>query len=637
MRNRPLIGPILLTLLTLGACTVRNDGWAPGAAEEVSVDLALGVGGDSATKASISDITEMNSEFRGMTGVRVVPFFTGLGNTVKTGDQAIGYARSMPDITGGPEDTEVYDGYEYHSGLLEQSHAHLYRGREFLLPATTTALLAYGRATDVEAASERAAKQRNGSLVEAGWEMAESILNTSDISFSPDAIYGDDIASVAGEMAGELSKVAKAFAKVKYYYSYQDHFVEDYAQLSWLEVLPADCSVLADAFMAFVSDTGYGPQLIPGAYVNLLWRLNTLSAVLATFDSDTMVTQHDMVIQHDGIDTYIYAGKELTKGYLYDALCEQLKSAVTACKKALADDYSEYPQSFGFPSGASFLLWNGAAFQAVPEALDGWIPATQYCYMPSLYYYVNTPISTSTSSFIYERYPGKTWPEIVYMHKSGKMITSSTRVIVLDKPLQFACGKLTATIQATVNPLRDRDGKNEFTLDAFSTDFPLTGLIIGGQYKQRYDFSPVVDEAEEQVYRESFMYDARFSGIHVNTRQSDPFYTLVLPTPLEQEVYFYLELRNDSGREFVGADGIIPAGSRFYLAGKIPFDPSEEERGKGVNRIFMQDRNTMLTYRITSLQNAYLCIPQMGNPGLLLGVQTKVNWFFSSSSYVVLG
>ena len=57
----------------------------------------------------------------------------------------------------------------------------------------------------------------------------------------------------------------------------------------------------------------------------------------------------------------------------------------------------------------------------------------------------------------------------------------------------------------------------------------------------------------------------------------------------------------------------------------------------GVNRVFMQDRFTQITCKITSLQNAYLCIPQMGNPELQLGVQTKTNWFFSPSSYVVLG
>lgn len=596
------------------------------------MDLALGVGGDNSTKASVSEITEMQSVFRGMTGVRVLPFFTGLGKTVNTGDQSIGYVRVMPDITGGPEDTQVYDGYEYHSGLLAQSHAHLYRGREFLLPASTTALLAYGRAVEIEAATERATKQLNGSLLEAEWDSQDIFLSTSDITFSPEAIYGEDIASVAGAMADLLTTVASTSVSIEYYYSEQGAYYYDNVSAVWCDD-DLDCEKLHQAFLDFVSLVGTESRLIPGAYVNLMWRLNKLETFLNSFEC-----KDETVIKHGDHDAHISDLITLKKCDLHNALRDKLKDIVLpACKAELTASYSQYPQSFGFPSGASFLLWNGAKFQAVPEALDGWVPATQYCYMPSLYYYVNTPISTSTSSFIYERYPGKTWPEIVSIHKSGKMVTSSTRVVVLDNPLQFACGMLTATIQATVNPLRGRDVQNEFTLDASSTKFPLTGLIIGGQYQQRYDFSPVTDEADEQVLKESFMYDANIPGIYVNTNQSDFFYTLVLPTPLEQEVYFYLELRNDSGYEFVGADGIIPVGSRFYLAGKIPFNPSEEERGRGVNRIFMQDRNTSLTFKVTSLENAYLCIPQMGNPELMLGVQTKVNWFFSSSSFVVLG
>ena len=88
-------------------------------------------------------------------------------------------------------------------------------------------------------------------------------------------------------------------------------------------------------------------------------------------------------------------------------------------------------------------------------------------------------------------------------------------------------------------------------------------------------------------------------------------------------------------KEFKGADGIIPEGSRFYLAGKISA-PSPEKVAEGLNRVFMQDSYTQITCKISSLENAYLCIPQMGNPELQLGVQTKANWFFSSS-YVVLG
>ncbi len=133
------------------------------------------------------------------------------------------------------------------------------------------------------------------------------------------------------------------------------------------------------------------------------------------------------------------------------------------------------------------------------------------------------------------------------------------------------------------------------------------------------------------------MYDSKVPvGTYVNTAPSAAFRTLALPTPLEGSVYFYLELRNDSEKSFHGADGIIPPGSYFYLAGEIPA-PSQTDVDKGVNRVFMQGRYTQISCQVESLKNAYLCIPQIGNPELRLGVQTKTNWFFSPSTYVVLG
>ena len=635
---------MLTALLASGACSVIDDGQACEAVQSHAQSLSLGVGaGTPATKADPAFITEMLSSdaspsFRGLSSIRVIPFFTGLGVNVRPTDKANGFSRLFPDIVGSAADVQVYNGHHFHDGLLEGSHAHYFSGGDALFTGGTTAMLVYARATEPELPEEtlaqRTHKQRYGALVEKGWVGEDNSVPTpSDIGFIPEPIYGNDILTIAGEMADSLTTVASTSVSIPYYYHIHNtdqDWGQDHASAVWSDE-NLDCPELRQAFLDFVSMTGGESRLVPGAYVNLLWRLNVLEAFLGSF-----TCEDETVIMHEDKEAYFSYTEKLKKGYVYNALRDALMANVQTCKNALEASYSQYPQAYGIPSGASFLYWDGAAFQAMPEAIDGWIPATRYCYMPALYYYSNSALSTSYNSDIYEQYPGKTWEQIVALHTAGKMVTRTTRAVVLDTPLQFACGMLVATVQATVNPLCDRGEANQFTLDDSSTRFPVTGLVIGGQYEQRYNFTPVTDNATAEVQQEKFMFDTNVSGTYLNTVPSATFRTLVLPTPLERDVYFYLELRNDSGKDFNGADGIIPAGSRFYLAGKIPA-PSQEDMAAGVNRVFMQDRFTQITCKITSLQNAYLCIPQMGNPELQLGVQTKTNWFFSPSSYVVLG
>ena len=490
-----------------------------------------------------------NPSFRGLSNIRVIPFFTGMGVNVRPTDQANGFSRLFPDIAGSATDAQVFNGHHFHDGLLEGSHAHYYSGGNALFAGGTTAMLVYARATEPELPEEtlarRAHKQLYGSLTEKGWVGEENSTPTpADIGFIPEAIYGSDITTVAAEMAEYLTNVASTSVSVPYVYqNVNQDWVDDHASAVWWDE-NLGCPEMRQAFVDFVSIVGEEHRLIPGAYVNLLWRLNSLKAFL-----DSFTCEDATVIMHGDKEAYLSLTEKLTKGYVNNALRDQLKLNVQTCMDALAS-YSQYPQAYGIPSGASFLFWDGAVFQALPEALDGWIPATRYCYMPALYYYANSTLSTSYSSDIYEQYPGKTWEQIVALYTAGKMVTKTTSAVALDTPLQFACGMLLATVQATVNPLRDRGDAHAFTLDDSSHDFPVTGLVLGGQYEQRYNFTPVTDDESEVLQQELYMFDANVSGTYVNTVKSAAFRTLALPTPLEQDVYFYLELRNDSGQAF---------------------------------------------------------------------------------------
>ena len=105
----------------------------------------------------------------------------------------------------------------------------------------------------------------------------------------------------------------------------------------------------------------------------------------------------------------------------------------------------------------------------------------------------------------------------------------------------------------------------------------------------------------------------------------------MLKTPVDREVYFYLELRNDSGATFSGAEGMIYPGNYFYLAGKL-VKPADSP----FPSIFLQDHYTTTRCVVSSLENAHIAIPELDNPQLVMGVQTTLNWIMAASSYVVL-
>ena len=252
--------------------------------------------------------------------------------------------------------------------------------------------------------------------------------------------------------------------------------------------------------------------------------------------------------------------------------------------------------------------------------------------MPPLYYYVNTLVKTSYDRYIYELYGSKTWEEILPYYSVGGIVTHDVKAIALEDPLQYACAMMVATVKASAAILKDKNG-NDVSID--NEVFPLTGVIIGGQYKQHFDFTPVTDDGDNELQEEHYLFDNHFSNLYLSTSGTDPFRTLVLPTPKDRDVYFLLEFENESGNSFVGADGVIAPDSHFYLAGKLE-PPTDENRAEGLDRAFMSDHYTTVSCTISSLKDAFLAVPQLGDPSLDLGVQTQLTWYFSSSSHVVL-
>lgn len=627
MRCLNVISALLGGLLLVG-CSAQKEP-VSGNANEVPVAMGFAVQGtvSAGTKADVTYFTELASTpvFHGMSEVVLIPFFTGKGINVSANSQANGDPRRLPAFT----------------SLLSGSQAHLYEGADAALPTGTTAMLAYGKASRTSIYPEWKEKQKYGSLKEQGLEWQNTYHYASDVRFDPDPIYEAEhkasVEEVANQIAARLTVVVKEASYTREYTYYTGI---DYSQaavtLTWPSV---EDSQLQEAFNAFKGSGAFNSY-----GVNLLHRLQTL---ITTLDNCTWNNTH--VYKHEGtIETY---GETFYWEDLYRSLRDVVKGKATEVMNSIASNEAQksFPVNLGLPAGAADLKWDGYKFLPAPEGMDGYIPVSQYCYMPSLYYQTASTISTSYDMKVKEKFGDRDWAQVVEdLFRGNKIVTTDVRAVALDNPLGYGCSQLVATLTVSSNDshLRDRGSAN-FEIDAASQIFPVTGLVISGQYAQNYEFLPLVDSDPDGDYQEYYMYDGTINNFVPEITNVRPVYlaldplkkqtirTLVLSSPLNRlESYIYLEFENKSGVDILGIDGVIPNGSRFYLVGKIT--PTEEQKQSGCNRLFEREHAVVLDCSVESLQNAYLSVPRVGNPQLSIGVQTQINWNFSPSSYVVL-
>lgn len=107
-------------------------------------------------------------------------------------------------------------------------------------------------------------------------------------------------------------------------------------------------------------------------------------------------------------------------------------------------------------------------------------------------------------------------------------------------------------------------------------------------------------------------------------------YTLVLDNnkATTKPIYVAVELLNKTGIDFYGADGMIPAGGKFYLIGKL--DPEAATGVTGttttVNRVFLKDYTTKANLTIKDLKNAYNVIPDLRSTAISVGLAVNLEW-----------
>ena len=286
-----------------------------------------------------------------------------------------------------------------------------------------------------------------------------------------------------------------------------------------------------------------------------------------------------------------------------------------------------YPRDLGLPDGAVQVSWNNTAFEYAKTSDNVWASQAQitdYVYPAALYYWTNSTIKVSNETQS-GNYAGKNWSGILDLYTDGTSVSSSTRSVAMNDQINYGVARL--DLSAYLNGSSLKDNVSEDINVSASNGISLVGILVGGQKDVTYDFSTPVTAATERS-----IYDRSIKEAKLSTSKDENVLaqTLVLETAAaatagEGNVRFALELQNNTGNSFVGHDGTVPEGGRFYLVGEL--EPSFDSADDAMeHKVFKQDYTTTAKVSINSLAHAYNCIPDLRSPKLELGLSVDLDW-----------
>lgn len=314
------------------------------------------------------------------------------------------------------------------------------------------------------------------------------------------------------------------------------------------------------------------------------------------------------------------------------------------------DAFSTYPNNINLPDGAVQLTFGTDKQFAYAEtsSLTGIenLDASKICFPSAIYYFQSSNLAATAKELETNQWPTTTtnwtaatapWLKDANSLADGwtASVQPTTRSIAMRQNINYGVANLATTVKCGAASLPDNDkftvtDPSEFpgTVAVPTEGFTVTGLLIGGQpTKVGFDFQPASDDTFDYT-----IYDNNLTNIVAkNGAASTPNYTIVLPNDKgrgvadQSKVNVAIELTNNSGVAFRGADGIIPAGGKFYLVGQL--DPkSKTVTGVTNPAVFMSDYKTTMNLNITSLKNAYNTIPDLRSTKLQLGLSVDLVW-----------
>lgn len=598
MNNFLLMGSVALSgIVAFSACSSENDMGAEVNptfdGKTVKTQFALNVPyGNTGTRMS-ADAAQQNSNFRGISNMKLLSLTaTPAAGTIPT---------SLIDLSTASESDGNAGRYIY---------------SDVAIPVGTKNFIFYGKATGTETATTTPDKLfENGYL--SNNLTGATVANLDNINFGLEKINRSlDLTNATAESYG---KVLKALQDVT-----ETEVTEGATTIKWNDITTSTTDAKLDqaknlwnAFKTLKAGSANSVRIT-------LEHLKTTAGVTALAEGETPTANGDGLLK---------------------TLVKNIDAALTT----LGTD-NTFPADLNLPDGAVGVKYDGTSkkwsFNSSVTMKDNSINYANITYPASLDYFVSTPAkardvaSTGLNDAIWPTKENWTKDEASIWTDWDNEVKRTSRTIALEKAIQYGVANLQLTINAAANTLEDNakdKGGRASNQNVFVTDNKLvmTGVLIGGQPTQvEWNYEPKTGTTFDLT-----IYDKKMNGatapaeginVPVKPTASTPNYTLVLDNnnATTKSIYVAVELVNKTGIDFYGADGMVPAGGKFYLIGKLDPEAATGVTGKddNVNRVFLKDYTTKANLTIKDLKNAYNVIPDLRSTAISVGLAVNLEW-----------
>lgn len=340
-----------------------------------------------------------------------------------------------------------------------------------------------------------------------------------------------------------------------------------------------------------------------------------------------------------------------------------------------------FPKAFNLPEGVSqldFTAFNeagttgGFAYKTLDNShslieIAKTLNPQKYTYPAELLYFDNSPLRVTDSEKDPGEYPNgyNTWDNDAWTGWTIGKVASTTRSVAVKNNINYGVAMLQTkvTIDNTVTDFLDNHpAADNFSLKKADIQrFTLTGVLVGGQYKQVGWNYLSTGDGTDGANKDFVIFDNEVVSGTVPTANGDENYTLVFDNyagSTQSDVLVALEFKNGNNKDIYGKGGMIPKGGTFYLVGKLQLDspvdpnttitwpttyaiPPYNTNGESTEttRIFIQDYMTTATFKIgaESLKNAFTTVPDLRASQTSLGLSVDLNWRPGLSFETVLG
>lgn len=326
-----------------------------------------------------------------------------------------------------------------------------------------------------------------------------------------------------------------------------------------------------------------------------------------------------------------------------------------AIKNKCTSVLGTFPRNLDLPDGVAKVKFdptNGFTFESVTAGTtttgSNLIDYKTVTYPSELAYFVSSPIKTSTTdkSKVSDLPSYNDWLAGTANIWNGydEMVKNNTLFVALQKPVQYGVACLKSSIKCASTSLEDNARKiagseSDNTITVNDNSFSVTGILIGGQPAGvKWDFEPASTiqsrDFKYTIYDKEMNGGSTFTAKAVATTTLPYNYTLVLDNKdtsegaTQSNVNVVIELENNAA-DFYGADGLIPKGSKFYLAGTLDLTATSgvhKPNDSNVDHVFVKDHTTVANFTIKDLKKAYNCIPDLRTSKINVGLAVDLSW-----------